>query len=55
MSIMSRKSEQPDYIAELYLLEQQRKNLSKWDKIKLKIYDPEKGEFLGKDGLRWGE
>ena len=55
MSIMSRKSEQPDYITELYLLEQTRKNLSKWTKLKLAIYDPEKGEIFGKDSLRWGK
>lgn len=55
---MSRQSDQSDYITELFLLEQKRKarnNLRNWDQFKLAIYDPKKGEFLGKDGLRWGK
>lgn len=55
---MSRKGEQLDYMTELFLLEQHRKklkNLNRWDKFKLSIYNPERKEFLGKDGYRWGK
>lgn len=55
---MSKKSEQSDYMTELFLLEQNRKklkNLTRWDKFKLSIYNPQKREFLGKDGSRWGK
>lgn len=51
---MSVKSDQ-DYIAQLYMLELKRKNLTKWEKLKLLVYDPEKKEVFGKDGARWGK
>ncbi|KAK7590239.1 hypothetical protein V9T40_001852 [Parthenolecanium corni] len=50
---MSVKSD-PDYVTQLYMLELKRKNLTKWEKLKLIVYDPEKKEVFGKDGARWG-
>lgn len=51
---MSVKSD-PDYVTQLYMLELKRKNLTKWEKLKLIVYDPEKKEVFGKDGARWGK
>lgn len=55
---MGRKSESIDYATELFLLQQKRKklkSLTRWEKFKVSIYDPERGEFLGKDCSGWSK
>lgn len=52
---MSVNSDDPDYLAELYLLQLEREKLNTWEKIKLAIYDADRGEIFGKDSRRWGK